>query len=226
MLGLDERFARLASENCYRPAVARRRWFAKLAILAALGLAIRLVYIFAFKNPAPLIGDARYYHSAANLLARGHGFVNPDLYKVRGLLTPGRGVQAADHPPGYIVALALPSWLGFRSALDHQLWSAAIGTTTIVVTGLAGRRIAGPAVGLIAAGLAAVYPNFWLNDGLVMSETMVLFAAAIVVLASYHFHEHPVPWSAAYLGLATTAFVFTRAEGILLLGLLLPPLCL
>lgn len=208
--------------------MARRRWYVLLGGIAAVGLAIRVGYILAFKDPSPPWGDASYYHRAADLLARGHGFIQPDLYAYRqlGAIPPSTPIQAADRPPGYIVALAVPSWLGFPSVLDHRLWSAAIGTTTVVVIGLAGRRIAGPAAGLIAAGLAAIYPNFWLNDGLVMSETLVQFAAAIVVLAAYHFHEHPGLRGAAVLGVATTAFVFTRAEGILLLGLLLPPLCL
>jgi asparagine N-glycosylation enzyme membrane subunit Stt3 len=48
--------------------------------------------------------------------------------------------------------------------------SVAIGTCTIVVIGLVANRLAGPRAGLLAAGIAAVYPNLWMNDGLVMSE--------------------------------------------------------
>lgn len=206
---------------------SNRQWFLRLAIIAAIGMTIRVVYILAFKNPSPLLGDGSYYHRAANLLARGHGFIQPDLYRLRFFLGPAAGHTAvADHPPGYIIFLAVPSWFGLDSPLDHQLWSAMAGTATIIVIGLAGRRIASPATGLVAALLAAVYPNFWINDGLVMSETLVLLTAGLTVLAAYQFYERPFPKWAAALGLATAGFVFTRAEGLLLLGLLLVPLCL
>jgi 4-amino-4-deoxy-L-arabinose transferase-like glycosyltransferase len=201
---------------------ATRRWRVQLGIVAAVGLAIRLVYIYAFKDPAPLVGDAAYYHRAANLLARGHGFIQPDLFEGFRL----GAHQAADHPPGYIAVLALPSLLGLDSPLAHQVWSALIGTATIVVIGLAGRRIANRRTGLIAAALAAVYPNFWINDGLVMSETLVLLTAALIVLAAYSLHDRPTPWTAAALGVAVAAFTLTRAEGLLLVLVLLPPLCL
>ncbi len=201
---------------------ANRRWRIQLAVVAVVGLAIRVVYILGFKNPAPLVGDASYYHRAANLLARGHGFIQPDLFELY-----RQGVhQAADHPPGYIVALSLPSLLGLDSPLAHQLWSALIGTATIVVVGLAGRRVANRRTGLVAAALAAVYPNFWLNDVLIMSESLVLLAAALTLLAAYHFHARPVPLAAAALGLAVAGFALSRAEALLLLFVLLPPLCL
>lgn len=206
---------------------SNRQWFVRLAIIAAAGMTIRVVYILAFKNPSPLVGDGSYYHRAANLLANGHGFIQPDLYRFRFHLPPGAGhTSVADHPPAYIILLAVPSWFGLGSPLDHQLWSAMMGTATIVVIGFAGRRVASPATGLVAAVLAAVYPNFWINDGLVMSETLVLLMAGLTVLAAYQFYERPFPRWAAALGLATAGFVLTRAEGLLLLGFLLLPLCL
>ena len=48
-----------------------------------------------------------------------------------------------------------------------------IGTGTVVLVGAArrGRVGARERVGLIAAGLAAVYPMLWLPDGALMGET-------------------------------------------------------
>lgn len=209
---------------CYGPDVvsARRRWGAQLGAIGTVGLAVRLIYVFAFKNNAPLIGDSNYYHNAANLLPR-HGFIEPILF----LYSAGKQIKpAADHPPGYIVALAGCSWLGLRSVLAHQIWSALIGTLSVIVIGLAGRRIAGPRVGFLAAALAAVYPNLWIYDALVMSETLTILLAAVVIWMAYRLWWRPGPWPAAALGTATAALVLTRAEALLLVVLLVLPLCL
>jgi 4-amino-4-deoxy-L-arabinose transferase-like glycosyltransferase len=202
--------------------VRSHRWLLACAAIAAAGLAIRLVYVFAFANASPLVGDAVYYHHAANLLADGKGFIQPFLY----LLYHTAPQPAADHPPGYIVALAIPSRLGLRSVLDHRLFSCLLGTATIVVVGLTGRRIAGERAGLIAAALAAVYPNLWLSDGLVMSETLTALAAAVTLLAAYRFLQQPSVDRAVVLGVTAGVFALTRSEAVLAIPLLVLPTAL
>jgi 4-amino-4-deoxy-L-arabinose transferase-like glycosyltransferase len=90
--------------------------------------------------------------------------------------------------------------------------------------GLLGRRIASPRAGLVAAGIAAVYPNFWLNDGLVMSETLVILTTAVVVLAAYRFWQAPRRATAIALGATLGLAALTRAEDILLVPLVVIPL--
>lgn len=202
--------------------MSSRRWLRGLVAIAAVGLAIRLVYVLAFENPAALVGDSNYYHDAANLLADGKGFIHPVFY-MQFLRGP---IQAADHPPAYIVALAIPSRLGLRSVLDHQLFSCLLGTATVVVVGFTGRRMAGERAGLIAAALAAVYPNLWLNDGLVMSETLTMLTAAVTVLAAYRFLQEPTARRAAVLGVAVGVFALSRSEAVLAIPLLVLPAAL
>jgi 4-amino-4-deoxy-L-arabinose transferase-like glycosyltransferase len=199
--------------------VPSRRWWLACAAIAGAALAIRLVDVFAFENPAPLIGDSSYYHAAANLLADGKGFIQPFFYLefLRG------SVQAADHPPAYIVALAIPSRLGLRSPLDHQIFSCLLGTAMVVVVGLTGRRVAGERAGLIAAALAAVYPNLWLSDGLVMSESLTALTAALTVLAAYRFLDEPTRSRAAVLGIVVGVFALTRSEAVLAIPLVVLP---
>jgi 4-amino-4-deoxy-L-arabinose transferase-like glycosyltransferase len=196
-----------------------RRWLLACAAIATLALAIRLVYVFAFENPAPLVGDANYYHYAANLLADGKGFIQPTLYL---LFRRGR-IPAADHPPAYIVTLAIPSRLGLHSALEHQIVSCLLGTATVVVVAFTGRRIAGDRAGLIAATLAAVYPNIWISDGLVMSETLTLLSAAVTVLVAYRFLQQPSVGRAVALGVAVGVFALGRPEALLSIPLLVLP---
>ena len=199
--------------------MSSRRWLLSCLAIAAGGLVLRLVYVLGFENHAPLVGDASYYHYAANLLADGKGFVQPLLY----LEFRRAPVQAADHPPAYIVTLAIASRAGLRTVLDHRIVSCLLGTATIVVVGMTGRRIAGERAGLIAAAIAAVYPNLWLSDGLVMSETLTALAAAVTVLAAYRFLHEPSMGRAAVLGVAVGVFALARSEAILALPLLVLP---
>lgn len=90
-----------------------------------------------WRDVAEVGGDAYYYHASANLLADGHGFVHPLAWD------EGVRVAGADHPPGYVVALSVPSLLGLDSIRAHHLTSCLIGAGTIVLVGLVGRRLAG-----------------------------------------------------------------------------------
>jgi 4-amino-4-deoxy-L-arabinose transferase-like glycosyltransferase len=190
-----------------------------LAVIVAVGLAIRLVYIFGWWDPVQLGGDAVYYHVGANALADGHGFVHPIELAFR-----FRSIPGADHPPAYIVYLGLASKLGFRTVLAHQIWSALLGTATIAVVGLIGRRIGGARVGLIAAALAAVFPTMWMPDAWVLAETMAIFATCLVILAAYRCWDRPQPLSAGLLGIALGLAALSRSELLLLAPLIVLPL--
>ncbi|MDQ1635985.1 MAG: hypothetical protein QOJ32_2794 [Frankiaceae bacterium] len=198
-----------------------RRFSGALAGITAAALVIRLVYLLGWHHPFSLGGDAYYYSRGANLLVDGHGFPQPYRWFDDGVSTP-----AAQHPPAYLVALAATSLVGLRSPFAHQLLSCLLGAGTVVVLGLAGRRLAGPAVGLVAAGFVAVYPNFWFNDALLMSETLVQLTVATVVLASLRFWQLRTPGTAVWLGVAVALAALTHAEMILLGPLIALPLCL
>ena len=198
------------------------RWFRLgLALLALLALVIRIVYVLGWHHPERIGGDAFYYHYGANLLADGKGFLNPFRLIYDHLHTPG-----ANHPPLYLMALSLGSVVGLDTYLDHQVLSCLMGTATVVVVGLVARRIGGPRAGLVAAFLAAVYPNLWFNDAMVLSETLVQLMSALVLLAAYVFWERRTVRSALVLGLMVGLAALTRAELIMLSVLLIVPLCL
>lgn len=152
-------------------------------------------------------GDAIYYHVGANLLADGHGFLHP-----LALAFEFREMPGADHPPAYIVYLAAASVAGFRSFFEHQVWSCILGAATVGVVGFAGRRIGGNRAGLIAAGLAAVLPTLWMPDGRVLSETMAIFATALVILAAYRCWDDARPLNAIWLGVAIGIAALSRSE--------------
>ena len=199
----------------------QRAWWGWLAAIAAVGLAVRVGYVLGFRRDVEVWGDAFYYHWQGRLVAEGKGFLGPAQYVLQ-----GRAVQAADHPPLYVLVLAAALVLGGTSFLAHQLTSAAVGAASVLVVGLLGREVAGERAGLVAAALAAVYPYFWVNDGQVMSETVAIFTAAVATLAAYRFGKHPRPASAVALGAACGLAALSRAESVLLLGLVALPLAL
>jgi 4-amino-4-deoxy-L-arabinose transferase-like glycosyltransferase len=197
-----------------------KRWLWALLAIAFVGLGIRVGYVVGWHAFDEVGGDAYYYHRGANLLADGKGFVHPFAYD------EGVTIAGADHPPGYMVVLAVPSLVGLDSIRAHQIASCVIGAGTIVLIGLVGRRIAGRRAGLIAAAFAAVYPNMWLNDGALMSETLALFAGVAVILMAYRAWDRPDARRFAELGLTLGLASLARAEAVMLLGLLLVPLAL
>lgn len=198
-------------------------WTVGLGLITLVGLAIRLGFVIIARRHAVAAGDSFYYHYGANLLAQGKGFINPFPYWIH---NRHQVVQAADFPPLYTMVLALASVVGFKSFFAHAVWSAIIGTATVVVVGLLTRQVAGQRAGLIAAGIAAVYPNLWMNDGLVHAESLSVLMVAIVLYLAYRLWSAPSIARALWLGVALGLAVLTRDELALLVLLLVLPLIL
>lgn len=201
----------------------------KLALLALVGLGARLAYGFLADAPQGL-GDDVWYHVVANGLADGRGFigpfasVSPDGSEQFG--NTGDPIPTAFHPPLFPAVLALGSLLGASSYDAHQAISCALGAGTVVVIGLAGRRLGGERLGLLGAAIAAVYLPLVANDSLLMSESLYGLTVALSVLAALAYREAPSARAAALLGLALAAACLTRGEALLLVALLALPLTL
>ncbi|MDQ1519749.1 MAG: hypothetical protein QOI55_822 [Actinomycetota bacterium] len=205
--------------------MSRRAFLRALVSIVAIALGVRLGYIFFDRTGTHLNaaigvvgGDAFFYHKGAWLLPH-HGFISPEIY-----LTEGRSVQSAEHPPLYLLWLGIPSLFHIVSPVAHMVWSALLGTATVALVGLLGREIAGEKTGLVAAALAAIYPNVWSHDGFLTSETMALFTVTLSLLLAYRFWRRPSPWRAAALGFACALATLSRAELILLFALIVLPL--
>jgi len=195
----------------------RTFWWVLLAI-CVVALGVRVGYTVGWKQVDTIGGDAYYYHRGANLLAEGKGFVHPYAYD-KGIHMPG-----ADHPPGWIIVLALPSLLGFDTILSHQLVGCLLGTATVALLAITGRRIAGARAGLIAAGVGAIYPGLWLPDATLMSESLALLCGTVVILTAYQAWEKPSVRRFALVGGAIGLATLARAEAFMLVGLLVLPL--
>jgi 4-amino-4-deoxy-L-arabinose transferase-like glycosyltransferase len=201
--------------------MTRRAFAGWLTGITVGGLALRLVYVLGFHRNYVVVGDPFAYHYGANLLVHGHGFIVAYHY-----VYAHRVVQTAVHPPLYTLYLAIPSALGIGTVPVHMIWSALLGTGTIVVTAFVGRRVAGDRAGLIAAAIVALAPNIWVYDGEVYSETMAIFIGTLAVLLAYRALANPSLARVCALGLVCGLAALTRSELVLLIPALLLPVAL
>lgn len=208
--------------TCPPPTESASWFWPSLGVVVALALAWRFFYVVVIGTPDGTGGDPFYYHAQANLLADGHGFADPFAFRnLHGFLQ-----ATAQHPPLYSIALSIVSWFGGTSYMAHKLASCVIGVGTVLVIGLIGRRLGGPRVGLIAAVIAAAYPNLWLVDGLVLSEDMFALMIGLTILAAYRFRDDPSVLSALLLGGGIALATLVRGEAVMLGVFLAVPLIL
>jgi 4-amino-4-deoxy-L-arabinose transferase-like glycosyltransferase len=196
----------------------RRFWYWVIG-LAALGLTIRALYIYQFHNDWRFWGDSWLYKYEARLIADGQWFKDPADYFLRHHTIS----ESADHPPVFILFLAAMEFVGITALHTQMLLCAMVGTGTIVVLALLGRRLGGERVGILAALAGAIYPNLWINDGMLMSETMFVFFIALALLCAYRYWDAPSLKRALILSVTMTLAVMTRSEGLLLLPLVVAP---
>ena len=172
---------------------------------------MRLAHAFLVAADLPIPGDAFLYRLLAAELVDGSGYSR-------------NGAPTAEHPPLFSLFLAGWNQLGFGGVRAERIQCALLGTLTVALIGLLGRRAAGPRVGLLAAGIAALYPPLVLVDGALISESLYLPLVVGALLLAFRLIDRPGPGSAAALGAVIGLCTLTRSDGILLLPLLALPL--
>jgi len=192
--------------------------------MCSVGALVRVGYVLVFRADAPIgYGDANAYSAGADLLAGGHGFVEPMA------VLGGLPAETANHPPLYLLWLTVASVVvpgHSTSQVVHMLWSCVPGTATVVLCGLIARRLAGDRAGIVAAALAAVYPNLWVHDGMLLAETLAACTITLTLWSSYRFWDRPTGGRVAWLGLCCGLAALSRSELVLTVPLLLVPLVL
>lgn len=207
----------------------------QLGVIAASALLVRVGYVMLAKRTETLAsgsvgpGDQFYYSLAGDALADGRGFVVPwhDTSITLGLAEASSAApHAADHPPLTALLASLPGLLPGppgSHVLEQRLTMALLGVVAVVLIGLLARAVAGPGVGLVAAALAAVHAGFWVNDGLVMAETLMTLTTAAALLSAVAYNRNPSTGRAVVLGCWVGLAVLTRAEALLLVPLVVAP---
>jgi 4-amino-4-deoxy-L-arabinose transferase-like glycosyltransferase len=203
-----------------RAPVPRFRWW--LGGLIAVGLVVRLITIASVGQVEVAgRGDAVYYHLQANAIAEGEWFPVPEISVISDESRPD-----AQHPPLFPLVVAGASVLGFDSMTQHQILGAFIGSISVLLVGLLGRRVGGDRVGLVAAALMTLWPSVWVHEFLMLSESVTVLLAAAVLLAAYRYLDRSSPGRAAALGALCGLAALSRTELVLLFPFLVFPLVL
>jgi 4-amino-4-deoxy-L-arabinose transferase-like glycosyltransferase len=200
---------------------SERAWWLWLGGLTLLGLIVRLGSVLGRLHRLPG-GDGAYYYNAARLLIEGKGWINPFVYA-----EPGHHlVQTAAWPPLFVLVMAVPQVLGLHSFEAARLWLCLFGSGAVVLSAYAGREISGKKLGLIAAGLVAIYPNIWMSIDLGLSETMTPLLVAWVIWMAYRFWHRPGLRRAIWFALSLGVTMLGRDELALLVLFIFVPLVL
>ena len=180
---------------------------------------VRVGYVLVVARHRVLAGDPGYFHGLAEMLRHHHGWNDPYLFTFLQRSNP-----TAAHPPLYPLVLAASSFVGFDSVVGHRIFSCLIGTAAIPLIALVARRYGNERAGVIAAAIAAIYPYLWVNDVNVLSESLLAFLIALVLLIAEAASRSPTLRRCLVLGGAIALATLTRAEEILLVPLLAWPL--
>jgi 4-amino-4-deoxy-L-arabinose transferase-like glycosyltransferase len=188
---------------------AARRELVLLGLAIGLGLAVRLIYLFATRH-YQLAGDEPEYDAEGQLIAHGHLFWTSLPY---GILHAG-----AWKAPGY------PAWVGlWYTLLGHhpfavRLLQVPFGAITIGLTWLLARRLFGVRVAVVAAFVVALYPLAFQYEELLYPEALAtpLTVALLIVMLTGPLSRRRAILFGVLLGLAlyirpTSEFLFLGA---------------
>lgn len=112
-------------------------------------------------------------------------------------------------------AVAGPGFM-LLDGTSHRAASGMVGVAGVMLIAVLAGRLAGERAGLVAGVIAAAYPMLWINDGMILSESLYVPVLSAAILAGLHLWRDPVPWRAAVFGAACAAASLTRAEAALL----------
>lgn len=196
-----------------------RLWFpVSLFIVIVAGFGVRCWYIQRYLT-SPFIGGDQfyYYYWPAVGLVRGQGIIDFTSLQY-GYLVP----QAA-HAPGFIIFIAGLYKAGITSPLHLRYAMAILGLCNILLVALLVRSLISKRAAIIAAVVAAFYPNIWINDVLLMSEGFVSFGLLVAFHGMYRYWQKPRWHALAMTTIGASLAASARPEILLLFPLAVVP---
>jgi len=120
-----------------------------------------------------------------------------------------------------LVDLARPTaWMRPDLTVSVGLAQSALAGITVVLTGVLGRRVAGPAVGLAAAATLGLWPNLVIGAAMALSEPLAMLLG-LVVVAVLVWEPRPSDWHLVAAGAVLGLAVEVRPGTLVLLALFL-----
>ena len=151
----------------------------RLIVAAAIaGLVLRLAFAFLYWQDKPLTHDEREYLALAESMSRGRGFTYAAEHET------GTAQQFGRAPAYPLFLAAIGADAGGRDATPGRVKIAQsiVGALGVWLIGQIARRAAGPAAGVAAAAMAAVYPPLVWICAYVLSEALYSTVALATVL--------------------------------------------
>lgn len=195
-------------DGLHAPSATDPGWFPPALVgIVLVGLLVRVLFAVSAMS-VKLSADARFFHNAAAGIADGKGYLafsNAAYLKI---------VETAGHPPLFPLLLAFFDVLGLRSTDAQRVALAVVASSGVLVMGLLGRMVIGPAGGLVAAGIAAFDPLWFQTSGILMSESIYLVVIPTMLLFALSCIEKPESWRFGLLGMVIGLAVLIRSESI------------
>ena len=138
-----------------------------LVVILVVATAVRIAWAaFAARPPSQSLHDPNFYLFYGEQIANGNGYVLPNN------LGP-----SAYYPVGYPIVLGIVDFVLIHTVGDHPIGAAAginvvCGVAAVFLVFLIGRRLFSDTVGLVAAGITAVYPNLVYHTAVALTETV------------------------------------------------------
>src|SRR5580692_940005 len=143
-------------------------WFWPVLVsLTAIGVVVRILFV-SLARFERIANDALFFRQTAHNLVSGLGYSYPFP------TDPTNSVPTAAHPPLFSLVLSLFDLLSLDSVQGQRIALAVVSSVAVVLVGLVGRRLLGPAVGVVAAGIAALHPLWMQPVGGLLSESIYL----------------------------------------------------
>lgn len=185
----------------------REHFVVTLGLIALGGFALRTIYLIVVGPHAPMGLDAAWYVVQGHALTEGHGYVDP-----RWWLTTGEFKSTANFPPLWPVVLSIGDRIGLDTEMRNQFIGVSLGSISVIVTGLLGRRVADHRVGLTAAVIVAASPMLIATDGSLMAESLYVLLIVTAMWAAYGAIDKPGPGRFAVVGALIGLAAITRAD--------------
>jgi 4-amino-4-deoxy-L-arabinose transferase-like glycosyltransferase len=166
---------------------SQRRWPVEaadrrlLALIVAVGLALRVAWAIYAARPPVGLQDPTFYQLFAESIAEGQGYRLPG------------DIPTAYYPVGYSAALGAVAFVAFNTPLpDDLVWLAvalnlAMAALSFVLVFEIARRLFDRRVALVATAIVALFPNLVFHTALTLTETLfntLALAAVLVVVAT------------------------------------------
>jgi len=204
------------SSDPVRDAIGAAWFWPSMVATTVVGAAIRVVFaVSQFMRPLP--GDGQFYYQTGRLIANGTGFESSSFTGALHL------IPTAQHPPVLPALLAVFDLIGLDSIDAQRILLSLVSVVAVPLMGVLGRKVAGPAAGLLAAGIAALSPLWFQPSGILMSESLYLVAIPAMLLLALACLERPTVWRFGGLGMSIGLATLIRSEAldfVVLIGVL------